>query len=83
LCQHSSRAGVNFTNILLAAFAPKSFRQKIANLNCKHIKGAKKLLFKKSAHKILVKLAPDLLKIQPSGDPCNATPLGSQSHPHY
>ncbi len=34
--------GVNFTNILWAAFAPKSFRQKITNLNCKHIKAAPK-----------------------------------------
>ncbi len=29
---------VNFTNILWAAFAPKSFWQKITNPNCKHIK---------------------------------------------
>jgi len=26
--------GVNFTNILWAAFAPKSFRQNITNPNC-------------------------------------------------
>ncbi len=44
-------SGVNFTNILWAAFAPKSFRQKITNPNCKHIKvhkefGMKKLLIK-------------------------------------
>jgi len=32
----------NFTNILSAAFAPKSFRQKTTNQNCKHIKAAKK-----------------------------------------
>jgi hypothetical protein len=51
--------GVNFTNILLAAFAPKSFRQKITNPTCKHIKAMqKKLLYKKSAHKILVKMRP-------------------------
>ena len=30
--------GVNFTNILWAVFAPKSFRQKITNTNCKHLK---------------------------------------------
>ncbi len=29
---------VNFTNILWAAFAPKSFCQKITNPNCKHVK---------------------------------------------
>ncbi len=29
---------VNFTNILWAAFAPKSFHQKITNSNCKHLK---------------------------------------------
>ncbi len=34
--------GVNFTNILWAAFAPKSFCQKITNPNCKHMKGAKR-----------------------------------------
>jgi hypothetical protein len=38
----ADNAGVNFTNILLAAFAPKSFRQKITNPNCKHIKVAQK-----------------------------------------
>jgi hypothetical protein len=30
--------GVNFTNILRSALAPKSFRQKNTNPNCKHIK---------------------------------------------
>ena len=35
-------AGVNFTNILWAAFAPKSFCQKFTNPNCKHIKAALK-----------------------------------------
>ncbi len=34
--------GVNFTYILWAAFAPKSFRQEITNPNCKHIKAAQK-----------------------------------------
>ncbi len=29
--------GVNFTNILWAAFAPKSFRQKFTNPNCKYL----------------------------------------------
>ncbi len=38
------RPGVNFTNILLAAFAPKSFRQKITNPNCKHLKGVQRTL---------------------------------------
>ncbi len=36
--------GVNFTNILRAAFAPKSFRPKIRNTNCKHIKAAQRTL---------------------------------------
>jgi hypothetical protein len=36
--------GVNFTNILLAAFAPKAFHQKITNPNCKHIKGCQRTL---------------------------------------
>ncbi len=30
--------GGNFTNILLAAFAPKSFCRKITNPSCKHLK---------------------------------------------
>jgi hypothetical protein len=34
--------GVNFTNILRAAFVPKSFCPKIRNTNCKHIKAAQK-----------------------------------------
>jgi hypothetical protein len=55
------RAGVDFTNILCTAFAPKSFHQKIKNPNCKHIKPAlKKLSYEKAAHKILVKLIPGL-----------------------
>ncbi len=33
---------VNFTNILSAAFVPKSFCQKITNTYCKHIKAAEK-----------------------------------------
>ncbi len=53
--------GVNFTNILRAAFAPKSFCQKITNPNFKHIKAAKKLSYEKSARKILVKLTPGRL----------------------
>jgi len=40
----TSKAGVNFTNILLAAFAPKAFCQKITNPNCKHTKAAQKTL---------------------------------------
>ncbi len=34
--------GVNVTNILWAAFAPKTSRQKITNPNCKHLKAAEK-----------------------------------------
>ena len=44
--------GVNFTNILKAAFAPKSFCQKITNQNCKHIEAAQKNL---STKKLLIK----------------------------
>jgi hypothetical protein len=33
-------AGVNFTNVLRAAFAPKAFCHKITNPNCEHIKAA-------------------------------------------
>ena len=40
----SSATGVNFTNILWAAFAPKSFCQKITNPNCKHLKAAQRTL---------------------------------------
>ena len=36
--------GVNFTNILWAAFAPKSFCQKIINPNFKHIKVTQRAL---------------------------------------
>jgi hypothetical protein len=36
--------GVNFTNILWAAFAPKSFHQKITNANCKHLKAVQRTL---------------------------------------
>ncbi len=35
---------VNFTNILWAAFAPKSFRQEITNPNCKHLKAVERTL---------------------------------------
>jgi hypothetical protein len=34
--------GVNFTNILRAAFAPNSFRQKITNPYCKHLKAVQR-----------------------------------------
>jgi hypothetical protein len=36
--------GVNFTNILWAAFAPKAFCHKITNPNCKLIKAAQRAL---------------------------------------
>jgi hypothetical protein len=36
--------GVNFTNILWAAFAPKSFCQKITNPNCKCLKAVQRTL---------------------------------------
>ena len=40
----SRQSGVNFTNILWAAFPPKSFRQKITNPNCKHTKAVQRAL---------------------------------------
>jgi hypothetical protein len=43
--------GGNFTNILWAAFAPKSFHQKITNPNCKHIKAAQKTFVQKNCSK--------------------------------
>jgi hypothetical protein len=46
-CSADCHSGVNFTNILLAAFVPKSFCQKITNPNCKHIKGAQKTFVRK------------------------------------
>ncbi len=36
--------GVNFTNILWATFAPKSFCQKITNPNCKYLKAVQRTL---------------------------------------
>ncbi len=42
--QISPQPGVNLTNILWAAFVPKSFHQKITNPNCKHLKAAKRTL---------------------------------------
>ncbi len=40
----ANKPGANFTNILWAAFAPKSFHQKITNPNCKHFKAAQRTL---------------------------------------
>ncbi len=39
-----SSPGVNFTNILWAAFAPKSFHQIITKPNCKHLKAVQRTL---------------------------------------
>ncbi len=39
-----SKPGVHFTNILWAAFAPKSFWQTITNPNCKHLKTVQRTL---------------------------------------
>jgi len=38
----SKTPGVNFINILWATFAPKSFRQKITNPNCKHLRAVQR-----------------------------------------
>ncbi len=48
--------GVNFTNILRAAFAPVFLRQK--NISTKKLRA--KLLYETAAHKMLVKLTPGL-----------------------
>ena len=48
--------GVNFTNILRAAFAPISLRRKITNLNVSTEKLLKTLSYEKAARKLLVKL---------------------------
>jgi hypothetical protein len=50
--RYDSTPCVNFTNILWAAFAPKSFCQEFSNPNCKHIKVAQKTFVQK---KLLVK----------------------------
>ena len=55
-----SPAGVNFTNILRAAFAPISFHQMNTNLSRKCKKLLERLLYKKAACKMLVELSPDL-----------------------
>ena len=49
---------VNFTNILQAAFAPISLRQKVQTYNVSTEKLLKRLLYEKAAHKMLVKLTP-------------------------
>jgi hypothetical protein len=43
-----SKAGVNFTNILKAAFAPISLRQESTNLKCKYDKATQKTFVQKS-----------------------------------
>jgi hypothetical protein len=48
--------GVNIIKILRAAFVPVFLRHKIKNLICKYKKAARKRLYQKVAHKMLVKL---------------------------
>ena len=55
--------GFNFTNVLRAAFAPISLRQKKSNLSVSTEKLLKRLLYEKGAHKMLVKLTPYLRRI--------------------
>ena len=55
--------GVNFTNILRAAFAPISLRRKIINLSLKYKKLLERLSYKKFVHKMLVKLTIALLRL--------------------
>jgi len=49
---------VNFTNILLAAFAKTSYCQKITDPNSKHLKAAYNTFSQKAAHEMFVKLTP-------------------------
>jgi hypothetical protein len=49
---------VNFTNILRAHLYQYSCAENSSNLKCKYKKLRAKLLYKKGAHKILVKLTP-------------------------
>jgi hypothetical protein len=56
------RAGVNFTNVLRAAFPPILLRQKSAKPNFKYKKTCTyNFCTKKAAHKILVNLTPGVL----------------------
>jgi hypothetical protein len=50
--------GVNFTNIIRAAFAPIFLRQKSLILKSKYKKVLRKHLYEKVARKMLMKLAP-------------------------
>ncbi len=58
ICKSWWGSVVNFANVLLAAFAPKFFCQKIAKPNKRKIKAAQKTFVKKAARKILMKLTP-------------------------
>ena len=54
---------VNFINILRAPFVQISFHQKNTNPIYKHVKTMQNTLYKKIAHKMLVKWNPDHYKI--------------------
>ncbi len=54
---------INFTNIFWAAFAPKSFRQKITKPNYIQIVAAQITFVWKSCCKILVKLTPGMSNV--------------------
>ena len=54
---------VNFTNILQAAFGPISFRQKNTTSR-KYKKAARKTFVQKAARKMLVKLTPDVVRLE-------------------
>jgi len=57
-CKNRHGPVVNFINILRAAFAPIFWRQKISNLTVTTEKLPQILLYKKVAHKTLMKLTP-------------------------
>ncbi len=57
-------SGVNFTNILWAVFAPKSFHKKLQTQIVSTSKLCKKLSYEKAAPKKLVKLTPGRLRLQ-------------------
>jgi hypothetical protein len=59
--------GVNFTNIIRAAFAPIFLRQKSTNLKSKYKKFCAKHSYKKAARKMLMKLTTVLTKEKVEG----------------
>jgi len=53
------KVDVNFINILQTAFAPKLFTEKLQRQNEDRVKLRNRILYKKDANKLLIKLAPE------------------------